>query len=69
MTRVWEAAGCPLPGQRPGEGETVGRSNGGDLLPRYHIASPIDTTTGSVKEKALYAGTLDLEEAIAYLSK
>jgi nitronate monooxygenase len=54
---AWEAAGCPEPGLRPGEGESVAVLKSGTSLPRYHMASPVDTTSGSVNEMALYAGT------------
>ncbi len=53
----WEADGCPLPGNRPGENETVATTAKGWAIPRYHIASPVDTTTGDVLDLALYAGT------------
>ena len=53
----WEACGCPLPGNRPGEGETVATTAKGWAIPRYHIASPVQSTTGDVLGLALYAGT------------
>jgi len=53
----WEAAGCPLPGQRPGERDRIAQSRNGEWLARYHMASPVDTTSGAVREMALYAGT------------
>jgi nitronate monooxygenase len=54
---VWEAAGCPLPGHRPGENDTIAYLRSGVALPRYHMASPLETTSGAVTEMALYAGT------------
>lgn len=53
----WEAAGCPLPGLRPGEGDRIAQSANGEWLARYHMASPVDTTAGAAKDMALYAGT------------
>jgi nitronate monooxygenase len=53
----WEAAGCPLPGQRPGEGDRIAQSRSGEWLVRYHMASPVDTTEGAARDMALYAGT------------
>jgi len=53
----WEAAGCPQPGNRPGEGDLIARTIQDWDIPRYHMASPVSTTTGNVLELALYAGT------------
>lgn len=53
----WEAAGCPPAGHRPGDGEKVATTIAGWHIPRYHIASPKDTTVGEVLDLALYAGT------------
>jgi nitronate monooxygenase len=54
---AWEAQGCPQPGSRPGEGDPIALLKSGEWLPRYHMASPVDTTAGPVREMALYAGT------------
>jgi nitronate monooxygenase len=56
LTR-WEAEGCLPPGLRPGEGDVVATTAAGVDVRRYHIASPVDTTVGSVMDLALYAGT------------
>jgi nitronate monooxygenase len=53
----WEAHGCPPVGRRPGEGDIVATTSAGWNIPRYHIASPVNTTTGEVLDLALYAGT------------
>jgi NAD(P)H-dependent flavin oxidoreductase YrpB (nitropropane dioxygenase family) len=53
----WEAEGCPLPGNRPGEHEIVATTSTNWRIPRYHIAMPVETTTGDVLDLALYAGT------------
>jgi len=52
----WEAAGCPPLGKRPGEGDIVATTASGWEIPRYCIASPVDTTVGNVLDLALYAG-------------
>lgn len=55
-TRLWEDAGRPLPGHRPGEGEPVGQRPDGSVIPRYHFASPTRGVQGNVDDMALYAG-------------
>jgi nitronate monooxygenase len=53
---AWEAAGCPQPGDRPGEGEVVARSeSSGDLL-RYACQSPPPDASGNVEALAMWAG-------------
>ncbi|HUY18814.1 MAG TPA: nitronate monooxygenase [Candidatus Binataceae bacterium] len=55
----WERAGRPEPGQRPGEGEMIGRSRRGDLempLVRYGVHNPSGFIEGDVEGMALYAG-------------
>jgi nitronate monooxygenase len=52
----WEAAGCPPPGKRPGEGDVVAtRANGSKVL-RYGIATPSRGLEGTVTDLAMYAG-------------
>lgn len=53
----WEASGCPPTGERPGEGDRVGRTAGGEPIRRYDDAAPRQGTTGDVLDMALYAGT------------
>lgn len=53
----WEAEGCPPPGKRPDEGEPIACTPSGDDVLRYNVLSPVNTTSGSVLEMALYAGT------------
>lgn len=55
-TADWEAAGCPEPGARPGEGEIVARTADGDPVQRYTISEPTSDMTGDVEALALYAG-------------
>ena len=52
----WEAAGCPPPGGRPGEGDVLGQAPGGPIL-RYEDAAPRAGFGGRVEEMCLYAGT------------
>lgn len=54
---VWETAGCPSPGRRPGEGETIGWSASGEPILRYEDTAPRIGMTGQAEEMALYAGT------------
>lgn len=52
----WEAAGCPSPGRRPGEGDVVcTRPNGAKVL-RYGNYTPLEGFEGRPIECSLYAG-------------
>ena len=51
----WEAAGCPQPGSRPGEGDRVFTRNGASIL-RYQVSVPLAGSTGRLGEAAMYAG-------------
>ena len=51
----WEAAGCPPPGLRPGEGDALGEAPGGTIL-RYEDAAPRVGFTGEIEAMCLYAG-------------
>lgn len=53
---AWEAAGCPLPGTRPGEGDTVFR-RGTEDIPRYSDTAPTRGAEGALLSACLYAGT------------
>ena len=53
---AWEAAGCPQPPHRPGEGDVVFRQNGADV-PRYSESQPVAGATGDVWAACNYAGT------------
>jgi len=55
--RVWEAAGCPATGERPGEGENVAKSGEGERILRYDSAAPRRQTVGDIESMCLYAGT------------
>ncbi len=53
---MWEAAGCPPPGRRPGEGEATASMPDGDPIVRYEDTAPRRGMTGAVEEMALYCG-------------
>jgi nitronate monooxygenase len=54
---AWDAAGCPPPGKRPGEGDvTFTRADGSKIL-RYYDNPPLVGCAGErITEAALYAG-------------
>lgn len=54
---MWEAAGCPPPGKRPGEGDvlTTNTVTGATKL-RYSYRVPLPDDDGAPMELALYAG-------------
>lgn len=54
---AWEAAGCPAPGHRPGEGDIVATMPDGEEIPRYLMYQPIAGYSGQVEELPMYAGT------------
>lgn len=53
----WEAAGCPCPGERPGEGDTLGYTSSGEPIFRYEDTAPRQGFTGTIDAMCLYAGT------------
>jgi nitronate monooxygenase len=54
---MWEAAGCPAPGQRPGEGDVITTNpETGRVKRRYGIGGPHRADVGHVLELPLYAG-------------
>lgn len=52
----WEAAGCPPPGARPGEGDVIAHFPAGGPIVRYSTAAPLVGTTGEVEALSLWAG-------------
>ncbi len=54
--RLWEEAGRPAPGARPGEGEPVAARADGTPIPRYASSDPERGMTGDLEALALYAG-------------
>lgn len=55
--RIWEEAGMPSAGARPGEHESVATIAGRVEFPRYHAHPPTKAMTGDVEAMTLYAGT------------
>ena len=53
---TWEAFGCPPVGNRPGEGDVVGRSQTGEAIMRYEDTAPRVGMTGRIEDMCLYAG-------------
>jgi nitronate monooxygenase len=52
---TWEAAGCPQPGNRPGEGVHVFTRDRVKIL-RYYNTVPLVGCTGRLSEAAMYVG-------------
>lgn len=53
---AWEAAGCPPPGARPGEGDVLAHTGQGEEILRYEVAAPRRETVGNIEAMCLYAG-------------
>ena len=53
---MWDAAGCPVPGKRPGEGDVVATGPDGTKILRYSGQSPGREFQGTPVECALYGG-------------
>ena len=53
---MWDAAGCPPPGRRPGEGDAVAVRPDGSKVLRYGAFAPRPRDEGPVTECVLYAG-------------
>jgi NAD(P)H-dependent flavin oxidoreductase YrpB (nitropropane dioxygenase family) len=53
---MWEAAGRPPSGERPGEGETIGTWIDGELIVRYGSDSPRLGATGDFEAMSMWAG-------------
>ena len=54
---IWEAAGSPSIGQRPGEDDTVGYDGAGDPILRYADTAPRHGFSGEIEAMCCYAGT------------
>ncbi|HUB71248.1 MAG TPA: nitronate monooxygenase [Acidimicrobiales bacterium] len=55
-SRAWEAAGCPPPGHRPGEGDVIAHFASGEAIVRYEPAPPMVGTTGDIEAMSMWAG-------------
>ena len=53
---MWEAAGRPPLGSRPGDGEVIAHFASGDPILRYSPAPPMVGTTGEIDALSLWAG-------------
>jgi nitronate monooxygenase len=53
---VWEAAGRPPLGSRPGEGEVIARFPSGEAIVRYEPGAPMVGTTGDIEALSMWAG-------------
>jgi nitronate monooxygenase len=54
--QMWEDAGRPPPGSRPGEGDVVAHFASGEAIVRYEPAPPMVGTTGDIDALSLWAG-------------
>lgn len=52
----WEAQGCPLPGNKPGENDIVATHPVWGSIKRYSSGSPFPDMTGDIEDMAMYAG-------------
>ncbi len=53
---IWQNAGSPPSGKRPGEGEVIANRADGSPVERYSSSMPLETMKGEVEGLALYAG-------------
>ena len=53
---MWEAAGRPPLGSRPGEGDVIAHFASGEAILRYETAAPMVGTTGDIEAVSLWAG-------------
>ena len=54
--KMWEDAGCPPPGFRPGEAEKIASNNAGRGVTRYDDMPPANDMDGDILACCLYAG-------------
>lgn len=53
---AWEAAGCPRPGSRPGEGDVIVTSESRGEITRYRSYTPGPDATGNIEACSMWAG-------------
>jgi nitronate monooxygenase len=53
---VWETAGRPLSGSRPGEGDQIATRPDGTAIPRYASLTPLEGMDGDIDAMSLWAG-------------
>lgn len=54
--QMWQAAGCPSAGNKPGEEDIIAKGDNNFTVKRYSIMPPVQWLTGNVNELAMYAG-------------
>jgi nitronate monooxygenase len=54
--KLWEDAGRPNTGSRPGEGDEIGRTPEGNIVRRYAIAGKLSGGTGNIDDFVIWAG-------------
>ena len=52
----WEAEGCPVIGQRPGEHDVLGSTSSNEPIERYSFDAPMNGTIGDIEAMCKYAG-------------
>ena len=52
----WEKAGCPPPGERPGEGDVVAQDRTGSDIVKYSAFTPRSGVEGDVEALSMWAG-------------
>lgn len=52
----WEAEGCPLNGNKPREGEVIGKTPWGGDIQMYSGRRPVEGDTGDLESMCMYAG-------------
>lgn len=53
---AWEKAGCPPPGSRPGEGETIVSAGENEMMVRYEAVTARKNCRGDVEAMPLWCG-------------
>jgi nitronate monooxygenase len=54
--QLWEAAGRPAAGSRPGEGDVIAHFGSGESIVRYEPAPPMVGTSGDIEALSMWAG-------------
>jgi nitronate monooxygenase len=54
--QIWEAAGRPAAGSRPGEGDVIAHFGSGESIVRYEPAPPMVGTSGDIEALSMWAG-------------
>lgn len=54
--KAWEAEGCPVIGNRPGENDIIGKNVNNKNIERYSFSAPTIGVTGEIEAMTHYAG-------------